>query len=104
MKFWRTRDEWYHYAPCFGIADFTLPPSREDAGPVADPAVVQSFCSGCRVRPECATAAYWEQWNAVWSCGTWIPSHDEGRREAGAVRQNLLDSVAGELDRRGDDV
>lgn len=104
MKFWRTNDEWFSYAPCFGVSDFTLPPVRDDGGPAADVKTVLGMCSSCTVRPECARAAYLEQWNGVWSCGMWIPGHDEDKREAGARRQHLFDSIPDELEQRGDDV
>lgn len=103
-KFWRRTDEWYEYANCFGVEDFTLPPQRDDSGPVADPIAVQAFCLECRVRPECARTAHDEQWNDVWVCGRWIPGHDTDRREANIVRLELLKSVPNELEQRGDDV
>lgn len=103
-KFWVRADEWVQYAPCAGVEDFTLPPSRPDNGPVADIGLVLSTCLSCLVRPECARAAAAEDWNGVWSCGVYIPSHDEDKREAIALRQNLSDSVEEELDRRGEDV
>lgn len=103
-KFWHRVDEWFRYAPCFGITDFTVPPSRDDDGPVANVNLVLLTCNTCTVRPECARTAYLEQWNSVWSCGTWIPGHDTAKREAGQIRQNLFDSIPGELEARGDDV
>lgn len=103
-KFWVRADEWVQYAPCAGLPDFTLPPSREDAGPVADLGLVLATCLGCRVRPECAQAAAREGWSGVWSCGVYIPGHDEDKREAIALRQNLSDSVEDELGCRGEDV
>lgn len=104
MKFWRTAQEWFKFAPCFGVRDFTVPPARDDGGPTSDADYVRSVCDSCRVRPECAKAACNEQWNDVWVCGVWIPGHDVDRREAIALRQNLFDSIEQELRDRGDDV
>lgn len=103
-KFWSRSDDWYGYANCYGSTDHTIPPERDDDGPTADPAAVQSKCANCRVRPECAQAAVDEQWNDVWVCGTWIPGHDSDKREAMSVRQNLLQSIPREMAQRGDDV
>lgn len=103
-KFWKRTDDWFQYAPCFGIPDFTLPPARDDAGPVADTGRVTSMCDSCTVRPECARAAYLESWNAVWVCGTWIPGHDTDKRRAQSLRTNLFEQIPSELNRRGDDV
>jgi len=103
-KFWHRNDEWFTYAPCFNVLDFILPPTRNDAGPVADITRVTNMCASCTVRPECARAAYLEQWHGVWSCGLWIPGHYIDKREAGQVRQMLFDSIPGELQARGDDV
>lgn len=104
MKFWHTNVEWYKYAPCFGITDFTLPPERDDDGPVADKNLITSMCAGCRVRPECGQSAYLEQWNGVWSCGTWIPGHDTDKRAAERIRRKLMDAFPDELEARGEDV
>lgn len=101
-KFWHTADEWFQYAPCYGIPDFTIPPAGP--GPCADEDLVQTICSSCTVRPECARAAYLESWNGVWSCGKWIPGHDEDKRESQAVRDSLFAAVEDELQRRGDDI
>lgn len=103
-KFWFHADDWFGYANCYGSTDHTLPPEREDDGPTADPLAVREKCLNCRVRPECAQTAVDEQWNDVWVCGTWIPGHDQDRREAGIVRQNLLNSIPDELKHRGTDV
>lgn len=103
-KFWRRTDDWYAYANCYGLPDFTTPAERNDGGPVADIDIIHTICDMCRVRPECARAACDEEWNDVWVCGVWIPGHDIDRREAKNVRQNLLDSIPNELDARGDDV
>lgn len=103
-KFWSRTDEWIQYAPCFDLRDFTSPPARDDGGPVADVWLVASMCAGCTVRPECARTAYLEQWHGVWSCGVWIPGHDEDKREAAKLRQQLFDSIDSELEARGEDV
>lgn len=104
MKFWHRTTDWFKYAPCFGIEDFTLPPARPDSGPTANTAFVHAMCKVCTVRPECAKTAYLEQWNDVWACGVWIPGHDEDKREATLVRRNLFESFASELEERGEDV
>ena len=103
-KFWRRSDEWYGFASCYGVLDFTVPPEREDDGPTSDPSRVRSICAACTVRPECARAAADGKWNDVWVCGEWIPGHDVDRREANAVRDRLADSIERELHARGDDV
>jgi hypothetical protein len=103
-KFWRRSDDWYSFAGCFGVDDFTLPPTRDDDGPTAIPEIIELICRTCRVRPECAKAASEEEWNGVWVLGTWIPGHDEDRREAALRRQQLFSSFPLELELRGDDV
>ena len=104
MKFWRRRYEWVGFAACYGVEDFTLPPERDDGGPTANGDAVAAICSSCTVRPECAQAAHDGEWNSVWSCGTWIPGHDEDRRAAALVRIDLLASIPSEVAARGEDV
>lgn len=104
MKFWSRKDEWFRYAACFGSPDHTLPPSRDDAGPVADDLLVFEICLGCRVRPECAQWAVDGEESGVWVCGTYIPGHDEDKRLAKELRHKLSESVQEERRMRGEDV
>ena len=104
MKFWSRKDEWFKYAACFGSADHTLPPSRDDDGPTADPLHVWFVCLFCRVRPECAQWVVDGSENGVWSCGRWVPGHDEDKRGAKDMRHRLFESIDQERRERGEDV
>ena len=104
MKFWSRKDEWVEYAACFGSADHTRPPARDDDGPTADPAVVERLCSICRVRPECAQWAVDGEEHGVWVCGTWVPGHDEDKRAAKDLRHMLFQIIEEERKLRGEDV
>lgn len=104
MKFWSRKDEWVRYAACFGVADHTLPPARDDDGPTADSNLVRRICFGCRVRPECAAWAVDGSESGVWVCGTWIPGHDEDKRSAKELRHKLFESIEEERRLRGEDV
>jgi hypothetical protein len=104
MKFWARKDEWFRYAACFRSRDHTVPPVRDDDGPVADALHVWEVCLGCRVRPECAAWAVDGSESGVWVCGVWIPGHDEDKRLAKEVRRQLYESIEEERRRRGDDV
>jgi len=104
MKFWSRKDEWFEYAACFGSVDHTLPPVRDDAGPVADSLHVWAVCLECRVRPECARWAFEGSESGVWVCGVWIPGHDEDKRQARELRMKLYESVEEESQQRGEDV
>lgn len=104
MKFWWRKDEWFEYAACFGSFDHTVPPMRDDDGPIANADRVRKICGGCRVRPECAAWAFEGSESGVWVCGVWIPGHDEDKRTARELRMKLYMAVQEELLRRGDDV
>ena len=103
-KLWRRKDEWVRYSNCGDAIDFILPPTRDDGGPVANPAQVRAQCRACRVQPECAQWASETKANGVWAVGQYIPGHDEDKKAAKLVRQNLFESIPLLLERRGDDV
>lgn len=111
MKLWNKSDEWMQYASCGGSVDHTLPPDRDDGGPVANTLEVKGICDRCRVRPECIRWALTPQGGSkgfspslpasVWVAGRWIP---ESKQKAKRVREELVFAFLGELESRGEDV